>query len=518
MNENIEWLIGLVLIVIFAQSRFNTPKSNRSSTTVYRYYFAFFCYCLSLCLLYLLLGGGISASPVLYDLLTKGAEGGAENNALLAGGPLLSALILTSLLPNFPVLSKIDDWLRVTFQDIGHIPKEARELSGNMRRSNFAVPERQRDEIRRYLADFPETDIRFRPDNSTQSEWTQVTSLWLEVRSWADKKKYSGFLESFKSDYRQIETGYEKLCVKALKCFRWMSDYDDPEETTFHLLKECQKDFQDQLIVLKKDLSNYIARGVLTCEITGKERRAKLAEIGFYDIADDHSPLNAHQVVTIGFIVFLFMFFGNLFFRGTPLVISRTILISMMVATIYGLSILLAIYLKVVWPFADIRRVGQRPVASYVVSGLLAVVLAFFISLTFKFVWFCDFMKALEEIKVKYPWFLMSFTVAATLSYLCDNGVLSKKPLSPWLRWLESIACGGVLMVASYVALSWLSQIQGLPTDRIPLVKVFISCGIGMAVGYFVPHWYRSLPPETNADREMKGQIAWDAPGRAMSA
>jgi hypothetical protein len=37
--ETLEWLIGLVLILIFAQSRFNTPSSNRSSTTVYRYYF-----------------------------------------------------------------------------------------------------------------------------------------------------------------------------------------------------------------------------------------------------------------------------------------------------------------------------------------------------------------------------------------------------------------------------------------------------------------------------------------------
>ena len=323
MNENIEWLIGLVLILIFAQSRFNTPKSNRSSTTLYRYYFAFLCYFLSLCLLYLLLGGGISVSPALINLLTKSAEEATERIANLPSGPLLSALFLTTFLPNFPVLSKIDAWLRGTFQDIGRIPKEARELSGNMRRSTFFVPERQRDEVRRYLADFPETDIHFRPDKGPRSEWTQVTSMMLEVRSWSDKRKYSGFLESFKTDYRRIEATYEKMRVKALKCFRWMSDYDDLEDAPFHLLKECQKDFQDQMVVLKKDLSNFIARGVLTCEITGKERRAKLEEMGFYDIADDRSPLTAHQVVEIGCIVFLLMFFGNLLFRSTSVEISR---------------------------------------------------------------------------------------------------------------------------------------------------------------------------------------------------
>jgi hypothetical protein len=298
-----------------------------------------------------------------------------------------------------------------------------------------------------------------------------------------------------------------------------MSDYDDIEKPSFNPLKECQKDFQDQMIVLKKDLSNYIARGVLSCEITGKERRAKLEEMGFYDIADDRSPLTAHQVVEIGCIVFLLMFFGNLAFGDTPSRISRSMLISTMVATIYGLSILLTIYLKVVWPFADIRRVGRRPVASYLLSGLLAVVLAFFVSLTFKFVWFRNFDAAFNDIKITYPWLLMSFTIAVTLSCLCDNGALSKKPPSPWMRGLESVLCGVVLIAASWVVNQWLMDI-GSPSNRIPPLQVvaFITCGIGLAIGYFVPHWYRSLPPETDTDPEMKGQEAWDARGRAMSA
>jgi hypothetical protein len=73
-------------------------------------------------------------------------------------------------------------------------------------------------------------------------------------------------------------------------------------------------------------------------------------------------------------------------------------------------------------------------------------------------------------------------------------------------------------MVAACVVLRWLAQ-TGLPTERIPplIVTVFISGGIGLAVGYFVPYWYRSLPPETNVDAEMKGQIDWGARGRAMS-
>ncbi len=496
MHEATEWIIGFVLVLIYAQSRFNTPKSNKSSTTVYRYHFAFICYFLSLCLLYLLLGGGISASPALYDQLIKGADDVAGEGQHLSGGPLLSALFLTTLLPNFPVLSKIDKWLRGTFQEIGRIPREARELCGNMRRSTFIVPGHRKDTLRRFLADFPDADIRFHPDSSPQFEWTQITSLYLEVRSWSDKRKYSGFIETFQAEYRQLETGYEKLRAKAMKCMRWMSDYNDTEGV--HPINECKKDFQEQMSTLKKELCNFIARSVLSCELTGRERRVKLEEMGFSDMVDNRSPLTAHQAVSIGFIVFLFMFFGNLFFRGTSVMISRTILTSMMVATIYGFSILLTIYLKVVWPFADIRRVGQRPVAAYLVSGLLAVVLAFLISLTFKFVWFWDFIAALNDIKAIYPWFLMSFTITVTLSYLADDGVLSAKPLPSWMRWVESITCSLVLMAAAWVVVLWLSQVPDLSAERLPQLKVvaLISGGIGLAIGYIVPNWYRSLPTD----------------------
>jgi hypothetical protein len=82
------------------------------------------------------------------------------------------------------------------------------------------------------------------------------------------------------------------------------------------------------------------------------------------------------------------------------------------------------------------------------------------------------------------------------------------------MRGLESIACAVVLMVASWVVNQWLPQ-TGLPKDRIPPLQVvaFITCGIGLAIGYFVPHWYRSLPPETIADAEPKSLVALDAVG-----
>ncbi|UCD78884.1 MAG: hypothetical protein JSW26_26365 [Desulfobacterales bacterium] len=94
---------------------------------------------------------------------------------------------------------------------------------------------------------------------------------------------------------------------------------------------------------------------------------------------------------------------------------------------------------------------------------------------------------------------------------MSDDGILAQKPPSPWMRWIEGIGCSIVLAVASRVVLLWLEQIQGLPQENIPPLKVviLISWGIGLAIGYVVPHWYRSLPTRSSAGEEASDQVNW---------
>jgi hypothetical protein len=51
-KEHVDVLIGGIFVAFFAADRFNTPASNRSSTTAMRYYTAATFYCLFALLLY----------------------------------------------------------------------------------------------------------------------------------------------------------------------------------------------------------------------------------------------------------------------------------------------------------------------------------------------------------------------------------------------------------------------------------------------------------------------------------
>ena len=64
-----DWFFALLLVTIFAHSRFNTPASTRFSTTIAQFYFAEFAYIVrSLLLLVLLSRRDVSEVSVRRDL------------------------------------------------------------------------------------------------------------------------------------------------------------------------------------------------------------------------------------------------------------------------------------------------------------------------------------------------------------------------------------------------------------------------------------------------------------------
>ena len=152
-----QWIFGGVLVLIYAVKRFNTPPSNRLSTTTERYYFSLLLYLLALWLLFLLVGGTLANSPELVKIFF-----GVDMNetAEKLSGPLYSALLMTTLLPNTR-LSKFDQWLREASWDIGNIPIAARRLGSQLRRSRLSVPVVFRDAVKERLAGFDEDATLF---------------------------------------------------------------------------------------------------------------------------------------------------------------------------------------------------------------------------------------------------------------------------------------------------------------------------------------------------------------------
>lgn len=505
MSTNVQWLLGAFLVFVYAQSRFNTPPSNRSSTTNGRYYFAAFSYLLALSLLFILLGGALTEFPDIMVLLNSGANGSKDIPKELPG-PLLATLLLTTLLPNSPILMNIDERFRRFFQEMGNIPWGAGRLSGKMRRVAVQVPAGLHEDIRHQLPDFNQASIRFEADDTVEHFWTKLTSLYVQIKAWPDLKNYDRFVASSSEDFKRIQTTYERLRPRALKCFTLacsaQGDRADP-------VTECLNHLQEQLEDFFRQISEFIARGVLRCELTRKGREERLKDMGFVHLARESDPLTANQTVTIGMAAFLIILTGMLL---GPLLLQveggqrpaahRALLIAAMVGTIYAVSIVASIHPKTTWSFANIKKTGQAPTLAYLLSGCIAVALGLIVSITFKFLYHQSFVTALRDLQVTYPFFLLAFVLAFTTAVLADDYSLREEAEPRWLRWLEGAILAAVMAAASALVFLMLSGIENvadreIPVPRPPLgVLIGNGCLIGFSVGAWVPHWYRTTPQE----------------------
>lgn len=305
--------------------------------------------------------------------------------------------------------------------------------------------------------------------------------------------------------FNKIEKEYEAIKKGALSCFEITHRFQN-DETVSKTLTYCRRNFEDQSAGLLKEICDFIARGILRCEITQKDRGFQLEKMGFSVKPNGKEPLNADQVVTLGVVIFLIFISGALilnFLTGEQQQISRVIFIAFMVSTTYGLSIVAGIYPKTAWKFADINQTGSRPMISYLFSGVIAVFFAFIVSLTFKFIYFSSFLGALKDIKWSYPWFFMSAVLAVNIAFISDN--YAKKNISEpsWLRWVEGTLSGIIMAGTSWVVRTMLLQIANMPEykiEQIPpeVVLLPVSTAIGFFIGVTVPHWYRSAPRQVD--------------------
>lgn len=149
---------------------------------------------------------------------------------------------------------------------------------------------------------------------------------------------------------------------------------------------------------------------------------------------------------------------------------------------------------KQFWEFADIDKVGRRPVLAYVVSALLAPVAAGSISLCYNMVLDWDIDAGLADFARRSPWLTMSFVSAGGLAFLCDDfAPTGREPR--WLRWVEAAGGSAVLMLSGWLVCQWLGSTPGLPPTDVPDVRVVlpIDCVIGFLLAGTIPHWYRSV-------------------------
>lgn len=524
-DKTIDLFLGAVFVLFYAGNRFNTPSSNRSSTTAGRYYLGLVSYSLVVIGFYSLL----VYFPHLFNFILQGDKAVVPAWTSEISIPLVVALLLTVLLPKVPLLNTIDQWICRHLQNMAAIPWEVSRLSAELRKDKLNIPPEQQATIRQQLEaqGFDRDDILFDESTSPKSIWAQLTALVTKVQDWESDRRMAGYVAASGGELDKIRRRHQALFAKAKTCFHLINENasEDAKGKTHEAVIRYREDFMERTEQLRHDTLEFIARGVLRTELTDTAREVRLIALGF-SIDWPDPPFTLNQAILLFGTLCVVMLSGFVMFadtvRGLPfgLILTRSIMISV----IYSVAVACAVVPKAKWNLAR-RQVGDvRPIAFYIVAGLMAVSIAQITSFAFNSGLTGSLSCAWERSQLAYPWSLISFCTALTTGIMVDNPRLTM--LSRWQqRCAEGIVQGVAMFGVGYITYVWLLQrfysVQATCNTNYqvpPRMTMMLMAGVvGFVLGFFIPTWYRRHLELVQKERPQKLSLAESAATRIVS-
>jgi len=480
------WIIGVLLIAFSSYKRFNTPPTSRSSTTYGRYHTAALLY-MAVTIL-----GWLTLAMTPNILAYLGGQAKLDPPVAQFAPPLYAALVLTVVVASFKPFQKVDETLRLFFQELACIPWEAKRLHATLHATSWLPAQALQDQVQTALLDegFKESDISFGDDQSPQALWTKVSALHYCLDRWGsqEKGKFVAFYYRYLADFQQLSEGYKALAAVARRVFPMLdllrSMQGDATLAKVH--QELVHEFIAKATRLEKGIYDVMSRALLQCTLTRTTRWQECEAMGFVvNVAPDRMfdrLLLLYLMLTGGYI-------GVLSYAQRP---SPT-LTGLVIGTIYVGAILSALYPKR-WPWARPNDAG-RSVRGYVFSGITGFVVATVASLGLSAFTTGDPDTAITLWSTRlWPWgFLAAFMAAAT-AYNMDN---DERPGRRWVEATLQAVVGGVGALVVYWQLHKLcTQTSSLTCVVPPPARVILSAAVsGGLIGWLVPTWYRE--PQT---------------------
>ena len=506
---SVDVFLGAVFVLFYAGTRFNTPVTNRSSTTAGRYYVGLFLYCLVGICLYMTL----VTFPHLLNFSLYGQQIGGDAATSKISLPLFVALVLTVLLPKIPLLSSADKWVCTQLQYMAAIPWEVLRLGAELRKFKLEFSPGEQAAVQEMLeADgFDRKDIVFELTETARSDWTRVTALLQKVEDWGSDRRMAGYLLASNSELEKLRDRHKALSSKAQMCFR-LRDEDGRAGMTrkTHLaMLSYEEDFTDHVKQLRKDILEFIARGVLRSELTTRGMESRLNSMGF-KINWPESPFSLNQLLLVFAVVCVVMLPGFIFYGRKDMSFESLLIRLGLVGFTYVVAVACAVLPKTRWSFAQPKTGEMRPITFYFVAGLMSAAISFATSIVVQAISLHSLAWSWQRARLTYPWQLVSFATAFITAMMADNPRYARVS-SRVQRSLEGLAQGVLMLGFSYVTSIWLSQrwelykhqdlhyLQyGVPRSLMPTI---MGAVVGVVIGFLIPTWYRCYQDQQAQER-----------------
>ena len=156
LDTDISYLVAMLLVLFYAWSRFNTPRTVRSETSRFQFYGSGVAYVICCEAMLLIITWLVKDNPNAINWLHMGAEGSVGKQVSGFDAPAIGALMLTTLLPSFPFLRDFDAGMLSFFHGMGAIPVNAIRWVQRLGSVSFVMTESALERARQYVRCRPE--------------------------------------------------------------------------------------------------------------------------------------------------------------------------------------------------------------------------------------------------------------------------------------------------------------------------------------------------------------------------
>jgi hypothetical protein len=274
-------------------------------------------------------------------------------------------------------------------------------------------------------------------------------------------------------------------------------------------MQRYKEAFTDQIMTLKKDLLDFISRGILASELTDTARGHRLVALGFNAKIPPPIDLTLNQAMS------LFAVFGILVLSSSALftqrqTVSHGVLLSraVMISLIYTVAVACVVLPRQSWRIARWEPGMPRPVAFYLLAGLMSVAMTQVISFGFNVGLAGSFEAGLHRHTLTFPWSIMTFTTAVMTGFLIDDRPPAHLSKRVW-SFIEGLIGAASMALAATLTHGWLIDrvtivgpevVERLNYALPPFRPVLLTAGaVGFAVGYLVPARFRKVPQQQPA-------------------
>ncbi len=493
-----------LIVAFYAWDRYNTPATNRISTTRS---------------LFLFTGAGyISASLTLFLLLSEVAlkpgaaifldlEGLKSILAHYSAPPVLAAVLLTVLLPNTPLVSSADKWLLERFQSWGRIPQGVRNLADELTPKALQLGAAELGQLQEWIENDGEVPneltklVSADPPESSRGSLARVLRLYVELQKLEASTAYRAAFRSRQDAWLAIKEDFHVFVAESQAFFVLFEKLTPLEGTAGEAaFTKAKKYYRDICRKMHRDMTEFLAQLLLMVEGNDHRIVTRLQSLGFSPLAEPGPHIEVGPFVFMGaMMIFGMLGVGSVFSPHTP-VLSPTVN-AILIGTTRTLGILTAILPKMHWSKCRPDRRGNPPYLSWLGWAGIAAILSLLIERATLSIYYADLGASVDFATYPLrPMAPMAFVTSLIISILCDVD------LHLGHGWARRVSEGLLSAIAAAVGIFICIHLLFLTasTGRIWFWMPYaISSGLGFVSGFFAPYLYRRA-----RDEELAPQMA----------